>query len=33
MTSFGVPGKSFNPHGLAVDNTGVVYVCDVSGET
>ena len=28
VTSFGVPGKSFTPRGLVVDNTGVVYVCD-----
>ena len=35
VTSFGVPGRSFVPRGLVVhvDNTGVVHVCDISGET
>ena len=28
VTSFGADVEGFHPHGLAVDNCGVVYVCD-----
>ena len=28
VTSFGADVAGFDPRGLAVDNSGVVYVCD-----
>ena len=30
VTLFGADVANFNPRGLAVDNSGVVYVCDIS---
>ena len=30
VTSFGADVAKLNPHGLAVDNSDVVYVCDFS---